>query len=101
MRPFAEANPDVMRRIIASYQAFSDILERSPAEVRAALGRLHPDVEASAMDVLFEAEKDAWRMRPNSVESMRHEIAFVRNSGVSYPGLDALDPATLIYAPSG
>jgi ABC-type nitrate/sulfonate/bicarbonate transport system substrate-binding protein len=99
MRPFAEANPALMRQVLASYRAFSDILERSPAEVRASLGRLYPSVEPASMDILFAAENRAWRMRDVTVDDMKHEIAFVKASGAPIPNLDAIDAAGTFYVP--
>lgn len=97
MRPFAEANPDLMKRLIDSYRAFSEILEKTPGEVRATLGRLYPDVDAATMDVLFAAESRAWRFRDVTPDDMRQEIAFMANSGTNLPGLDQLDPAAMMY----
>jgi hypothetical protein len=89
----------LMRQVIASYRDFSDILEKTPEKVREALGKLYPDVEPATLDILFNAEKDAWKIRPITTESMKQEIAFMRNSGSSLPGIEKLDPATMFFDP--
>ena len=99
MRPFAEANPDLMRQVIDSYRDFSNILDKDPAQVRAAMGKLYPDVEASTMDLLFNTEKAAWKMKDVTVADMQQEIDFMKNSGVTIPGIEKLDPAALLYVP--
>jgi hypothetical protein len=39
-RPFAEANNDVVKRLIDAYRLFSDMIDAKRAEVRAALGTI-------------------------------------------------------------
>ena len=98
LRPFAEANPDLMRQVLKSHRNFSDILEKDPNQVRAVLSKLYPDVEPTTMDILFKAEYGAWKMRDVTVADMQHEIDFVRAAG-AIPNLDKLDPALLLYVP--
>lgn len=76
-------------------------LERTPSEVRTALGTLYPEVDPAAMDVPFAAEKGAWRMRPVTAADMKQELDFMVASGASIPGLDRIDPARMLYAPHG
>jgi ABC-type nitrate/sulfonate/bicarbonate transport system substrate-binding protein len=99
LRRTADADPDLMKRVIDSYRAFSEILEKTPGEVRTAVGRLYPEVEPATMDVLFAAENSAWKYRPTTVESMKQEIAFMAASGTSLPGIEKLDPAAMFYVP--
>ena len=98
-RSFAQANPELMRQVLKSYQEFSEILEKSPERVRASLGRVYPDVEPAAMDILFNAESGAWKYRPSTVDDMKHEIEFVKASGAAIPDLDKIDPAAMLYVP--
>jgi ABC-type nitrate/sulfonate/bicarbonate transport system substrate-binding protein len=97
MRPFAEQNPELMRQAIESYRDFSTILENSPGQVREVVGKLYPDVDPATMDLLFEAEHRAWKMRDLTVADMQREIDFMRASGI--PGLEKLQAASLMYAP--
>jgi ABC-type nitrate/sulfonate/bicarbonate transport system substrate-binding protein len=99
MRSFAEANPDVMRQLLDGYRDFSDLLEKDPAQVRAAVGKLYPDVDAATMDVLFAAESPAWKMRQVTEADMKHEVDFMRISGLPLPGMDAIDPKSMLYIP--
>lgn len=99
MRPFAEANPDLMRLVLNSYRDFSHILETNPGRVRAAMSKIYPDVDSATMDLLFEAEHRVWRMRDINAADMQHEIDFIRASGTPIAGLDKIDPASMIYVP--
>lgn len=97
MRPFAQANKDLMAQILASYRDFSTILEKTPDQVRQALGKLYPDVDAATLDVLFAAENSAWKMRDVTVADMRQDVDFMANSGLNLPGIEKIDPAAMIY----
>jgi len=99
MAPFAEANPALMRQVIDGYRDFSAILDKTPDQVRAALGKLYPDVEGPTLDVLFKAEAGAWKYRPVTAAHMKQEIDFMRASGVALPGIEKVDPAAMVYVP--
>lgn len=99
LRPFAESNNDLVRRLIDSYRLFSDTLDKTPGEVRTALGTLYKEVDPATMDVLFAAEKNAWKFRPVTTETMKQEVAFMANSGTPLQGIEKLDPAAMFYVP--
>ena len=99
MRAFADANPDLMRQVLKSYRDFSDILEKTPDQVRASFGRIYPDVEPAAMDILFNAEHNAFKMRDVTVADMQHEIDFIKASGAPIPNIEKIDPAAMLYVP--
>ena len=71
LRASADSNPALMKQVIDLYRDFSNILEKTPEQVRAAFGKLYPDVDAATMDVLFAAENSAWKMRSDL--RCRHE----------------------------
>jgi ABC-type nitrate/sulfonate/bicarbonate transport system substrate-binding protein len=99
MRPVAEANPDLMRQVLDSYRDFSDILEKDPDQARGAVAKLYSDIDTATINLLFNAEYNAWKMRQVTVADMQQEITFMRAAGTSLPGLDKLDPAAMLYVP--
>jgi ABC-type nitrate/sulfonate/bicarbonate transport system substrate-binding protein len=101
MRPFAEANPALMRQLIDTLRDFTSLLQTKPDEVKAAVAKLYPDIDPATMDVLFATESRAWIWRPSTPIDMQHEIDFVRFSGISLPGLDRIDAARMLYVPPG
>jgi hypothetical protein len=101
MRGFAEANPGLMRQLIETMDELSVLIRMKPDEVKAAVAKLYPDVDAATMDVLFAAEAAAWNTRPMTAADMRHEIDFMRSGGSAMRGLDRLDPNTMLYALPG
>jgi len=99
MASFAEANPGLIKQIVDAYRDFSNILEKSPDQVRAALGKLYPEVDSATLEVLFNAEREAWKYRPVTAAHMKQEIDFMRASGSDIPGMEKIDPAAMVYAP--
>ncbi len=99
MRPFAEANPGLMRQLTDTQQQLGAAIEATPAQVRAALGEVYRDIDPATMDVLFAAESRAWVTRRMTPADMQHEIDFVRSGGAALPGLDRIDPASMLYEP--
>jgi ABC-type nitrate/sulfonate/bicarbonate transport system substrate-binding protein len=101
MRDFAEANPALMKKLVAVFDDFKKTLDERPADVRAALAKLYPDLDPAAMDLLLSSELlTAWRTKPPTAQDMAREIAFVKLSGAQLPQIDTLDPASLIFQPA-
>jgi ABC-type nitrate/sulfonate/bicarbonate transport system substrate-binding protein len=99
LAPVPEANHALLRQVIDAYRDFSGILEKTPEQVRAALGKLYPDVDAATLELLFNAEHGAWKYRPVTAAHMKQEIDFMKASGVPLPGIEKVDPAAMIYVP--
>jgi ABC-type nitrate/sulfonate/bicarbonate transport system substrate-binding protein len=97
MRPFAEANGPLMKQVLNGYKDFSDILEKTPGKVREAFAQIYKEIDSKTMDVMFEAEKGAWLMKPVTAKTMQQEIDFMKASGTKLEGIDKLDPAAMIY----
>jgi len=97
MRDYADANPDVIRRLRASYGDFAATVSQRPQEVKATIARLFPDLDAPTLDLFFESESAAWSFRQANVDEMAHELRFLKESGISLPGLEQLKAPDLIY----
>ena len=63
MRDFAEANPDIIKRMMAAFADFSAAVEQKPDDVKATLARLFPDFDKPSLDLFFSTESRAWRAR--------------------------------------
>lgn len=96
MRAKAEADPDVTNRVRAAFEEVSrDFVDR-PDEVKAAIIRAFPSIDPSSVDVFYEVELGGFRGGELTVEGMARDIAYVKASGANLPGIDAIDPASLI-----
>jgi ABC-type nitrate/sulfonate/bicarbonate transport system substrate-binding protein len=95
-RDFAEANPDLMRQLAAVIADLAQAIDEHPEDVRAAVGRLFPDLDAATIDLLFAYEALGWKnVRHPTVAETAREIAFVKMSGAQAPDIDKLEPAAL------
>jgi ABC-type nitrate/sulfonate/bicarbonate transport system substrate-binding protein len=97
MREFAEANPELMKSLAAVFTDLNKEIEHHPAEVKAAIAKLYPDLDAPTLDLLFASESRAWSTKPLTANDMAHEIAFVKASGVQLPQIDSVDPTSLLF----
>ena len=96
LRGFAEANPAIVKRVAEVFNDLSKAIDERPLEVKAAVARLYPSLDAKTLDLLFAAESRAWKTRPATARDMAHEIAFVKLSGTPIPQLDSVDPAAML-----
>ena len=96
MRDYAQANPDLVRKIRSVVDEFSALTLQHPNEVKAAAAKLYPELSQDVLNLTFAAETPAWKTKPQSLEDMKHDIAFVKSSGAVLPNIDTLDPASCI-----
>ncbi len=97
MRGFAEANPDVMKRLAAVFGDLTKAVEERPADVKAAVARLYPSLDTSTLNLLFEAESLAWKVKPVTAMDMAREVAYVKSIGTPLPQIDSIDPASMLF----
>jgi ABC-type nitrate/sulfonate/bicarbonate transport system substrate-binding protein len=97
MREFAQNNRDLVALINAVFADFIKAMEERPAEVKAAVAKVYPDLDAKTLDLLFAAESLAWNRPALTAADMRHDIAFMKENGVPLPEIDKVDPATMIF----
>jgi ABC-type nitrate/sulfonate/bicarbonate transport system substrate-binding protein len=96
-RDFAEANRDLVQRLIAVFADFAKAVQERPADVKAAIARLFPDLDPRTLDLLYVTESLGFKAKPLTVEGLAHEIAFVKATGIQLPQIDKLAPADLIF----
>jgi ABC-type nitrate/sulfonate/bicarbonate transport system substrate-binding protein len=70
MREFAEANPDLTRRIAAVLVDLARAIDDRPTEVKAAVAQLFADLPPSSLDLLFASEAPSWQAQPATTEEM-------------------------------
>jgi len=95
MRAFADANGDVIKGIQAGLNELATVVDKRPAEVKAALARLYPELDGKAIDLLFATESAAWTSQVMTKADVVHDIDMMKASGV--PRMDQVDPAAAIY----
>ena len=97
LRSFAEANPHLIRQIDAVYQDFVRALDAHPDEVKAVITKLYPTLDKPTIDMLFDMESFAWKAKPLTPSDVAKDIGFLRQASVNLPGIDQLDPASMLW----
>lgn len=95
-REFAEANRDLVQRITATFAELARAVDERPADVKAAIARLFPDLDAKTLELLFETESVGFRVKPLTVADMANEMEYTKLSGVPLPGIEKVQPANLM-----
>lgn len=98
MRDYAQANPDVIRKLVASYTQFAEMVVKQPQAVKAVIAKLFPDLDGPTLDLFYGSESVSWAFRPVTVEEMTHELRFMKESGVPIPNLDQIQPRDMIWS---
>jgi len=97
LRESAEADPDLAKRLAAVFAELRKAIDQRPNEVKAAVARVFPNLDAKLLDIVYPSESTAWNAKTLTVDDMRGEIAFVKASGAQIAGIDAVDPGSLLY----
>ena len=97
MRSFAEANPDLVKKVDSVYRDFIKATIERPADVKAAIAKLYPNLDRATIDMLFDIEAIGWNAKPATPEDVTKEIGLIKMSGSQMPGLDKVDPAAGIW----
>jgi ABC-type nitrate/sulfonate/bicarbonate transport system substrate-binding protein len=93
---FAEANPELMDKLRAIVADVGEAVENRPDEVKAAVARLYPDLAPESLDILLAGEARSWSTAPLTAETLANEVPVVKSLGIPLPGIDDIDPATMI-----
>lgn len=98
MRPYAQAHGNLVRRLVAAYADFAQLVRDDPGTVKAVIARLYPDLDRRTLDLFYASESRAWTAGVPTVADMQHELDFVRSSGMPIPNADRLTPAAMVLA---
>jgi ABC-type nitrate/sulfonate/bicarbonate transport system substrate-binding protein len=96
MRDYAEANPAIVKAVIAVNVALQKAIDERPAEVKAAIARLYPELDAPTLDLIYGIESPAWKAPPLTAADIAHEIAYVKLAGGAASQLEGVDPASML-----
>lgn len=97
MRDYAQANPEVIGKLVASCTQFAEMVVKQPDEMKAVVAKYFPDLDRATLDLFYASETSSWAFRPVTVAEMAHELHFIKESGVPIPNLDQIEPKALIW----
>ena len=95
-RSFAEANPELCRSMKDALADLAKAVDDRPADVKAALAKLYPELDGPTLDLLFVNESPAWKGKPVTAQQLAHEVAIVKSTGIKLPELDSIDAAAML-----
>lgn len=98
---FARAKPEVVKGVVAALSDLAQMIAKDPGAVKAAVARVFPDLSQQALDLLAASELPAWSAAPVTVDDIKRDIAYAKISNTGLTGYEKLDPAKLIWSPTG
>ena len=96
-RDFAAANPQLIAKMRAVFADMVKAANERPDEVRAALGRLFPELDAPTLAVVFKSEINGFKTWDLSEADIAQDIAFLRRNGIELPQNDRVTPANILF----
>ncbi len=91
---FASRNRELVQDVVKVFEDLAAAIDQRPDEVKSAVARLFPDVDAKTLDVILKTEMTSFKARRFTTEHMTRAIDFLRLSGVALP--NDLDPAAMV-----
>jgi ABC-type nitrate/sulfonate/bicarbonate transport system substrate-binding protein len=96
---FAEANPEVVESVAAVFDDLSAAFAERPADVKAAIATLFPEMDSETLDLVFSMEAQAFITEPLTTDDIAHDIAYMKASGAEFGPIDQVDPASVLFRP--
>jgi len=98
LRETAKANPEITKSVAAVFSDFAEAIDKRPADVKAAVMKVFPNVDSRTLDILFETEAMAWKAKPLTATDISHEIAYVKAGGMTLPPqIDKVPPSAMVW----
>ena len=94
---YAVANPEIVKKVVAAFLDLGKAASERPMDVKAALARIYPDVDAKQLDLLFDTEVHGFMIGKLTVEEVQHDIDFMKTSGTDIPNIDRIKPQMLMF----
>ncbi len=96
-REFADANPELVKKVGMVFDDLSKAVAERPAEVKAAIAKLYPELDKPTLDLFFSMESKALQAKPLTSKDMSHDIELMKASGMDVSGIDKVDPAAILF----
>ena len=95
-KEFAQANPELVKKVGAVFDDLSEAVEKRPADVKAAIAKLYPELDAKTLDLVFSMEAKAFNGKRLTPDDIKHDIAYIKLSGSDFGPIDKVDPASTL-----
>ncbi len=91
-----DASPETARKVAAVFDDLAAAFTERPAEVKAAIARLYPELDAATLDLVFSLEAKAFSAKGMTADDVRHDIKHMKLSGMDLGPIDSVDPASVL-----
>ena len=98
-RELAETNPELVRKVVAVFDDFTAAIVQRPAEVKAAMGRVFPEIDPKTLDLVFELESRSLNAKKPVPSDVVNDIALMKSAGIDVAGAEKLDPSVFLLKP--
>ena len=96
-KALAESDPALVRKVAAVFDDLSAAFVQRPADVKAAIARLYPDLDAKTLDLVFSMEAKAFAAKIMTPADVLHDIKHMKLSGLDLGPIDSVDPASILF----
>ena len=92
---YAQAHPEVLAGIRATFDALGRFIKDEPAAAQAMLASAYPQLDAAVIADIFRNDGPNWARPAMSLDDVRHEITLQQRAGV-LKNVESVDPASVL-----
>jgi ABC-type nitrate/sulfonate/bicarbonate transport system substrate-binding protein len=96
-RDYAVAHRDVVAKLNRVFAELSEATAERPAEVRAALGRVFPSLDAKTLDLIFSSEAHGFTTSPLTEADVAQDIAYLQSNGIKFSQPQRVTPENILF----
>jgi hypothetical protein len=96
-RALVESEPALVKSVVAVFDDLSATFAERPADAKAAIARLFPEVDAKTLDLVFALESKSFAARILTQADIEKDVAYIRASGLDFGAIDKVDPSSVLY----
>lgn len=96
-KALAESDPALVRKVALVFDDLAAAFTQRPAEVKAAIARLYPELDAKTLDLVFDMEAKAFAAKIMTPADVEHDIKHMKLSGLDLGPIDKVDPASVLF----
>jgi len=93
---YAKANPAILAGMKSAMEDAGRMVESNPERAKQVLAKAFSKIEPELLGLLFEAESKSWTRPTFTVADIQQEIDLLKASGQQIPGLEQVDPRSVL-----
>jgi ABC-type nitrate/sulfonate/bicarbonate transport system substrate-binding protein len=93
---FVNAHPEVVQGLKQILRELAEFIKADPDKTKAILAKIYPSLDSKSLDLAYQKEWKNWTNPEFTAADVKHEIDVYKRSGLTLPGLDDVDPASMV-----